>query len=110
MSTKTYGQDLTDFRGKDPSPRGDLMSLSDGVKGTKYRVIQMVGGEEISRRLIPFGIFKGSKLKLLGNQTFGGVMIEKGQDEIALSREIAQKIKVEPWRKRKRNRFGRQSN
>lgn len=110
MSMEISKRDLKDFFGDSSTPRKGLLRLDNGDKGKEYRVIQVLDKEDISQRLIPFDILPGSKIKLLENPAVGAIMVKKGQDEIALSREIASKIMVKPWRKRRKNRFGRRGN
>lgn len=85
------------------------MSLSEGEAGGEYEIVEVPQRKENANRLLPFDILPGSSLRLLDNPPFGALMVGRGGDEIALSREIASEIRVEPRRKRKRHREGMRS-
>lgn len=82
----------------------DLIRLSEGSEGKKYRVITIPEGKEEVQRLLPLGIIPGSKIELTEKPSFSALMIKRGEDDLALSRELASKIKVKPHGRRKRRR------
>ncbi len=82
----------------------DLLSLSEGKEGEEYEVVSIPEREEDIKRLLPLAVLPGSKGKLEDKSSVGAMMVRKGQDKLALSRDIGSKIMVRPYGKRRRRR------
>lgn len=91
----------------------NLIELTEGEEGEEYRVITIPEKREDIQRLIPLAILPGSKIELADKPPFSALMVERGGDKLALSRDLASKIMVKPHGRRKRRRHrsgsGRQS-
>jgi len=74
---------------------GDSMNLADGEPGETYRVLSIPGEKTDADRLVPLAIMPGSEIRLEEKPSFGALMVQKGGDRIAISRDLASRIKVE---------------
>lgn len=83
---------------------GELISLAEGEEGREYRVVSIPEEEEDVQRLLPLAVLPGAKVELVDKPSFSAVMIKRGGDKLALSREIASQIEVRPYEGRKRRR------
>ncbi len=81
--------------------RGELIKLTEGEEGEKYKVRTIPEEKEDIQRLLPLGILPGTEIELVDNPSFSALMIKRGGDKLALSRGIASKIMVEKYGKRK---------
>lgn len=86
------------------SEEGETINLSEGEKGKRYRVVSVPEEKDKFQRLVPLAILPGTRIKLSDNAPSGTLLIEKGDDSLALSRSIGSKIKVTPDERRKRHR------
>lgn len=70
------------------------MSLCELKKGQKATVKEVPEGE-LRHKLLRFGIAPGAKIKCHAKPPLGTVVLRFGGQEIALGRDIAEKVKVE---------------
>ncbi len=86
----------------------EVIKLTEGEEGKEYRVITIPEGEEDVKRLLPMAVLPGCDIELSEKPSFSAIMVERNGDKLALSRDIASKIKVKPCggRKRRRHRGG----
>lgn len=82
----------------------DLMKLTEGEEGREYKVMTIPEKKEDVQRLIPLAILPGSKIELVDKPSFSALMVRRGEDKLALSRDLASKIRVKPHGRRKRRR------
>lgn len=104
--TCPHGHPIPEEEGYDEE---DLMNLTEGKEGEKYSVASIPEKKEDVQRLLPLAILPGTSIKLSENPSSGALMIERGSDKLALSRNIASKIEVredEGRRERRRHRRG----
>jgi len=73
-----------------------IMSLLYAPVGKKVKVINIVGGFGLQRRLYALGIVPGKLIKKVIQYPFGGpIIIEIGGTRFAIGRGMAAKIMVE---------------
>lgn len=82
----------------------DLIRLTEGDEGEEYNVVTIPEEKEDIQRLLPLCILPGTEIELSEKPSFSAVMIKRGEDKLALSRDIASKILVTPRGGRKRYR------
>lgn len=70
--------------------------LSLFKKGEKIRIIGINCGRDFSRRLCDLGLFEGSEVIVIKNDTFGPMVIQVLNSKIALGQGEANKIYAEP--------------
>lgn len=88
----------------------ELIKLNEAEEGGEYRVMTIPETSEYIQRLLPLAVLPGAKIELDDASSLGPIMVKKGKDKFALSKDIASKILVKPCeRKRKRKRRGRSS-
>lgn len=86
-----------------------LSKLSECKPDEKCQVVTIPEKREYIRKLLSLGILPGSKVEITENPSVGALMIQRNGDKLALSREIASKIKVKSHEKRKRRRHRNRS-
>jgi Fe2+ transport system protein FeoA len=70
--------------------------LINVVKGTQVRIISFEGGRGLSAKLNQFGLYSGDLARVVRFAPFNGpVLLEVRGMEIALGRNIAERILVE---------------
>jgi Fe2+ transport system protein FeoA len=70
--------------------------LIDVVKGTQVRIISFEGGRGLRAKLNQFGLYSGDLARVVRFAPFNGpVLLEVRGMEIALGRNIAERILVE---------------
>lgn len=89
---------------KNPESEEDSLKLSEAEEGETYEVITIPEEKEDIQRLLPLCVLPGAKIELTDKPSFSAIMVSRGDDTLALSREIASKIKVRPYEQRKRHR------
>ena len=73
-----------------------MARLIDVVKGTRVRIISFEGGRGLSAKLNQFGLYSGDLARVVRFAPFNGpVLLEVRGMEIALGRNIAERILVE---------------
>lgn len=82
----------------------DVIKLTEAEKDEKYEVVTIPERKEDIQRLLPLAILPGSQIKLIEKPSYSAIMVKRGEDKLALSRDIASKIKVRPCGERKRYR------
>ncbi len=82
----------------------NLIKLTEGEEGEEYKVVTIPEKREDIQRLIPLAILPGSKIELIDKPSFSALMVKRGGDKLALSRDLASKIMVKPHGRRKRRR------
>ncbi len=82
----------------------DVMKLTEGEEGEEYKVVTIPEEEKDVKRLLPMAVLPGCDIKLAEKPSFSAIMVERNGDKLALSRDIASKIKVKPSGERKRRR------
>jgi len=71
------------------------MTLAEGKEG-QWLVVTATQGDEITMQALRFGIAKGSQIQVQKNIRGGPVIIAKNELEIAIGRQLATSIHVEP--------------
>jgi ferrous iron transport protein A len=72
------------------------MSLYDADDHAKLRILMITGGWEVRRSFNQMGIHPGDRVRVLRRAPFGGpLMIEARGTRVAVSKQLAQKIRVE---------------
>ena len=72
------------------------LSLAHMKAGKKGKVVEISGGGELQRKLMNMGICLGREVTKIGHLALRGpVTVRSGRTVIALSHNIARKIKVE---------------
>ena len=87
----------------------DSIKLAEAEEGREYDVKSIPEREGDVQRLLPLAILPGSRIKLAENPSSGALMVKRGSDKLALSRDIASKIEVckdEERKQRRRHRRG----
>lgn len=90
--------------------RENVIALTEGREGDKYRVVSIPEEEEDIQRLIPLAILPGKTVELVEKPSLTAIMVRRGGDKLALSQNLASKIEVTPCggeRHRHRDRSGR---
>lgn len=82
----------------------DAIKLTEGEEGEEYIVLSIPEEREDIQRLLPLAILPGSEIELAEKPSLSALMIKRGEDRLALGRDIASKIMVKPCEKRKRYR------
>ena len=73
------------------------MQLTDIQTETWVRLVGIEGQDGAEQKLAQFGLFTGDKVRVLRRAPFGGpLLLEAGGREIAIGRQLAQRIQVEP--------------
>lgn len=70
------------------------MTLAEAKDG-QHLIILDTGSKEIMVQALRFGLDNGSRIMIEKNIRGGPVIVSKNQLEIAIGREIAEKIKVQ---------------
>jgi Fe2+ transport system protein FeoA len=71
------------------------MTLGEGKDG-EWFVVTMTQGDEITMQALRFGIATGARIQVQKNIRGGPVIVSKNQLEIAIGRQLADFIHVEP--------------
>lgn len=82
----------------------EAIKLTEGKEGEEYKVMTIPEEEKDIKRLLPMAVLPGCDIKLAEKPSFSAIMVEQNGDKLALSRDIASKIKVKPCGERKRRR------
>ncbi len=72
--------------------RRDLGSLP---KGTRARIINVIGGWGVRQRLYEMGIYPGAEIVVIENRGIGPVIVGSKGGQIAIGRGMARRIIVE---------------
>lgn len=96
---------IKDFYGEINEKKDNFTKLPEADKGREYRIASISDKQEDTQRLLPLNIIPGSKIELVENPSFGALMIKRGEDEIAISRDLASEIMVKSCKKNKRHRY-----
>lgn len=75
-----------------------MISLINAPSDTPLKIIDVLGGHGVRRRLLALGFHKNDIIELNSRSIFGGPVLVRGltsDTSIALGRGIAQKIMVE---------------
>jgi Fe2+ transport system protein FeoA len=72
-----------------------ILTLSEGKDGQWLKVIK-TRGEDITVQALRFGIGEGAEVYVQKNIRGGPVIVSKNQLEIAIGRQLACQINVEP--------------
>lgn len=70
-----------------------MKSLDEIEEGKKVRIVKILGGYGLIRRLVSLGLTIGVELFIINNQ--GPIIIKVGDSNIAIGRGIAKKVLVE---------------
>jgi ferrous iron transport protein A len=70
-----------------------MKSLDEIEVGRKVRIVKILGGYGLVRRLVSLGLTIGVELLIINNQ--GPIIIKLGDSNIAIGRGIARKVLVE---------------
>lgn len=70
-----------------------MKSLDEVEEGKKVRIVKILGGYGLIRRLVSLGLTIGVELFIINNQ--GPIIIKVGDSNIAIGRGIAKKVLVE---------------
>lgn len=72
------------------------MILSELQSGNCARFVSMEGGKRLTGMLRQYGFYPGEQIRVVRIAPFGGpVLVEINQREIALGRQVAEKVRVE---------------
>ena len=71
------------------------MPLSEMAIGQRLRLVRVLGGNRLKRRLLALGLNVGGELEIVQRRG-GGVVLARGGNRVALGAGIAQKLYVEP--------------
>lgn len=71
------------------------MTLSDAIDG-QWLVVTATQGEDITLQALRFGIGEGTQVRVQKNIPGGPVIISKNQLELAIGRQLASLIHVQP--------------
>ena len=71
------------------------MTLSDGIPGTVYSVLEVQEDPTIERRLAALGLISGTKITLLNKKKKGAVIFSVRGTRFAIGKVIADGISVE---------------
>ncbi|MFP4006214.1 MAG: DtxR family transcriptional regulator [Candidatus Hadarchaeia archaeon] len=108
-NTCPHGRPIPE-RGEERSEE-DMIKLSEGDEGKEYNVVAIPEESEHVQRLLPLAILPGTNIELTENPSSGALMIRRGSDKLALSRNIASEIEVRECGRgegrRHRRRIGR---
>ncbi len=69
-----------------------MKNISEFKKGDQIRIMCIECGQCLKRRLTELGIFSGSNLEIVKNDSFNPVLIKIFDSKIALGRGEARKI------------------
>lgn len=73
------------------------MTLADLAGGERAVVREILGGRELRRRLGSLGVHPGDMVEVIGPGLFGGpVLVGVHGAEVAIGRQQATRIEVEP--------------
>jgi len=64
-------------------------------QGSSVKVVRIVGGKGITRRLVEMGFIPGEKVKILHSDFSGPILVSVKDSKVALGRGIAMKIVVD---------------
>jgi ferrous iron transport protein A len=70
-----------------------MKSLDEIEVGRKVRIVKILGGYGLVRRLVSLGLTIGVELFIINNQ--GPIIIKLGDSNIAIGKGIARKVLVE---------------
>ncbi|WP_110954857.1 FeoA family protein [Anaerosinus massiliensis] len=70
------------------------MTLDQILRG-QYANIMAIPNEQIRAQAIRFGISYGCKVRCIEKITGGPIVLTRGKQEIAIGRELAQRIQIE---------------
>jgi len=70
-----------------------MKSLDEIEVGRKVRIVKILGGYGLVRRLVSLGLTIGVELLIINNQ--GPIIIKLGDSNIAIGKGIARKVLVE---------------
>lgn len=70
------------------------MTLDQLARSQAFRVVGFKA-DEVMTRLMPFGLFAGSRASLVRRIVGGPVVVSLGAQEIAISRELASRVEVD---------------
>jgi len=70
-----------------------MKSLDEIEEGKKVRIVKILGGYGLIRRLVSLGLTIGVELFIINNH--GPIIIKVGDSNIAIGRGIAKKVLVE---------------
>jgi ferrous iron transport protein A len=73
-----------------------MISLSTVAAGMQVQVVSINAGWGLQRRLADMGLTPGLKVRVIGSQRSGSVVLEVRGSRLALGRGVSQKILVEP--------------
>ena len=73
------------------------MQLTDIQTEAWVTLVGIEGQDGAEQKLAQFGLFTGDRVRVLRRAPFGGpLLLEAGGREIAIGRQLAQRIRVEP--------------
>ena len=73
----------------------ETLPLSEMAIGQRLRLVGVLGGNRLKRRLLALGLNVGGELEIVQRRG-GGVVLARGGNRVALGAGIAQKLYVEP--------------
>ena len=68
--------------------------LSDIPVGQRVRILSILGGRQLGRRLLALGLTVGNEVEVLHHRS-SGVVVAKGGNRVALGTGVAEKLQVE---------------
>jgi Fe2+ transport system protein FeoA len=73
----------------------ELVPLSELAIGQRLRLLRVVGGQRLQRRLLALGLSLGGEIEVVQRRG-GGVVVARDGNRVALGSGIAQKLLGEP--------------
>ena len=74
----------------------DSLNLYDADRESNLKILSILGGWEIRRSFNQIGIHAGDRIRVLCRAPFGGpLVIDNRGTQVAVSKQLAEKIKVE---------------
>ena len=68
--------------------------LSKAKSGKTMEVVDLIGGERSTRRLLEMGLYEGASIEVISGRGWGPVVLKLAGTRLALGRGLAKKILV----------------
>jgi ferrous iron transport protein A len=75
-------------------PIHPAMPLSKAKAGRTMEVVDLIGGERSTRRLLEMGLYCGASVEVVSGRGWGPVVLKLAGSRLALGRGMAKKILV----------------